>query len=192
MDAKAAEARLMVAPVVETDRLRLRPHTAKDYEASAAMWADAEVTRFIGGRPFTREESWMRVLRCAGHWALAGFGFWVVEERASGKFLGEAGFMDFKRGFEPPVVDVPEAGWAFMREAHGRGYATETVRALMAWGDAHFGSRKTVCLIDEGHAASIRVATKCGYKEWRRVTYHGQREILFLREPGASAITASR
>jgi RimJ/RimL family protein N-acetyltransferase len=62
----------------------------------------------------------------------------------------------------------------------------------MAWGDAHFGARKTVCLIDEAHAASIRVATKCGYKEWRRVTYHGQHEILFQREPGASAITASR
>jgi RimJ/RimL family protein N-acetyltransferase len=191
MSEDASSVRLTAAPVVETDRLRLRAHTAEDYEASAAMWAEAEVTRFIGGRPFTSEEAWMRVLRAAGHWVLNGYGFWVVEERATGKFLGEAGFMDFKRAIEPPVVDMPEAGWAFAREAHGHGYATETVRALVAWGDAHFGARKTVCLIDEGHAASIRVATKCGYKEWRRVTYHGQQEILFWREPGAGA-TASR
>jgi RimJ/RimL family protein N-acetyltransferase len=52
----------------------------------------------------------------------------------------------------------------------------------MAWGDAHFGARATTCLIDEGHTASIRVAEKCGYREWRRVKYHGQDEILFLRE----------
>jgi RimJ/RimL family protein N-acetyltransferase len=176
-----------VAPVVETERLRLRAHTAEDCAASAAMWADAEVTRFVGGRPFTTEESWTRLLRCAGHWALMGFGYWVVEERASRKFVGEAGFADYKRTIEPPVVDMPEAGWAFVREVHGRGYATETARALMEWGDAHFGARKTTCLIDEGHAVSIRIAEKCGYRPWRRVTYHGQSEMLFWREPGAAS-----
>jgi RimJ/RimL family protein N-acetyltransferase len=181
MDGQNA-ARLSAAPILETDRLRLRAHTAEDFAASAAMWGDPDVTRFIGGRPFTREECWTRLLRCAGHWALMGFGFWAVEERATGKFIGEAGFMDFRRDIEPPVVDIPEAGWAFAPEAHGRGIATETTRALMAWGDAHFGARATTCLIDEGHTASIRVAEKCGYREWRRVKYHGQDEILFLRE----------
>jgi RimJ/RimL family protein N-acetyltransferase len=175
-------ARLSAAPVLQTDRLRFRAHTAADFEALAAMWGNPDVTRFIGGRPFTREECWTRLLRSAGHWALMGFGFWVVEERASGKFIGEAGFMDFKRDIEPPVVDLPEAGWAFIPDAHGRGIATETARAVVAWGDAHFGERQTTCLIDVAHSASIRVAEKCGYREWRRVKYHGQDEILFLRE----------
>jgi RimJ/RimL family protein N-acetyltransferase len=175
-------------PVIETERLRLRAHTTADFAASAAMWSDAEVTRFIGGRPFTGEEAWARMLRCAGHWALVGFGFWVVEDRATGRFVGEAGFMDFKRTIEPPVVEMPEAGWAFVREVHGRGYATEVVRALVEWGDAHFGERKTVCLIDEGHGASIRVAEKCGYTPWRHVEYHGQKEILFWREPRAKRV----
>ncbi|MGA8037587.1 MAG: GNAT family N-acetyltransferase [Candidatus Acidiferrales bacterium] len=182
MDGQNTE-RLLAAPVLVTARLRLRAHTPEDFAASAAMWADPEVTRFIGGRPFTREESWTRLLRCAGHWALMGFGYWAVEDRASGKFIGEAGFADYKRDIDPPVMDMPEAGWAFVPEAHGHGIATETARALMAWGDAHFGSRATTCLIDQGHAASIRVAEKCGYREWRRVTYHGNAEVLFLREP---------
>jgi RimJ/RimL family protein N-acetyltransferase len=178
----ANAARLSAAPMLVTDRLRLRAHTAADFEASAAMWGNPEVTRFIGGRPFTPEESWTRVLRCPGHWALMGFGFWVVEDRASGKFIGEAGFMDFKRDIEPPVVDMPEVGWAFVPEAHGRGIATETARALVAWGDVHFGTRSTTCLIDKAHTTSIRVAEKCGYRPWRSVKYHGHAEVLFLRE----------
>src|ERR1700744_1056778 len=111
-------ARHSAAPMLMTDRLRLRAHTVADFESSAAVWGDSEVTRFIGGRPFTAEESWTRLLRCAGHWALMGFGYWAVEERATGKFIGEAGFMDFRRDIEPPVVDIPEAGWAFAPEAH--------------------------------------------------------------------------
>jgi RimJ/RimL family protein N-acetyltransferase len=186
MDEKTTE-RLLGAPVLLTDRLRLRAHKLEDFAASAVMWANPDVTRFIGGRPFAHEESWTRLLRCAGHWALMGFGYWAVEDRASGKFIGEAGFADYQRDIDPPLVDMPEAGWAFVPEAHGRGVATEAVRALVAWGDANFGARSTTCLIDEGHAASIRVAEKCGYREWRRVKYHGQTEILFQREARGAA-----
>jgi RimJ/RimL family protein N-acetyltransferase len=135
MTDEAKSARPSAVPVVETDRLRLRAHTSADYPVSAAMWADADVTRFIGGRPFTAEESWMRVLRCAGHWALNGYGFWVVEERATGKFLGEAGFMDFKRGFEPPVVDM-RPSWTCPRPA-GPSFAKPTAAATPPKPSAH-------------------------------------------------------
>ena len=67
-------------PVIETKRLRLRGHRAADLPACAAMWAKEGVTRFIGGKPLTEEETWLRILRYAGHWALLGFGYWVVEE----------------------------------------------------------------------------------------------------------------
>src|SRR5215213_951793 len=42
------------APTLDTERLRLRGHRAEDLEECAKMWADPEVVRFIGGRPFTR------------------------------------------------------------------------------------------------------------------------------------------
>src|SRR5687768_7547401 len=45
-------------PVLETERVILRAHQAGDFDAYAAMWADPEVTRFIGKRARTREESW--------------------------------------------------------------------------------------------------------------------------------------
>lgn len=38
-------------PVIETDRLRLREPRLADKDTHIAMWADARVTRFIGGEP---------------------------------------------------------------------------------------------------------------------------------------------
>src|SRR6202022_3434062 len=156
-----------------------------DFVQCASMWGEHEVTRYIGGKPLSEEESWPRLLRYVGHWALLGFGYWVVEETATGNFVGEIGFADYKRDLEA-IKGLPEIGWVFASQAHGRGYATEAVRAAVAWGDKHFSSSRTACIIDPANLKSIRVAVKCGYRELRRTTYKGQPTVVFLREPGAS------
>jgi RimJ/RimL family protein N-acetyltransferase len=168
-------------PVIETPRLRLRGHRIEDYGACTAMWADPVVARHIGGRTFTAEETWSKILRYAGLWALLGFGYWAIEEKAAGRFVGEVGFADFKREIEPSFGGAPEIGWALAPWAHGRGFATEAVGAAVAWGDGHFGTRQTVCLIDPDNTASIRVAEKCGYREFARTKYKNQPTILFRR-----------
>lgn len=145
------------------------------------MWADPIVTRFIGGKPFSEEDAWTRFLRHIGHWSLMGFGYWVVEEKDTGSFIGELGFADFKRDIQPFLKGTPEMGWALVSKVHGKGYATEAVRAALAWGDAHFPSGRTVCIIHPENLASIRVAEKCGYKEFLRSTYKGHPTIMFAR-----------
>jgi len=168
-------------PVIETERLKLRGHRVDDFDDCAAMWADPAVTRYIGGKPSTGEEVWARLLRYVGHWSLLGFGYWAIEDRATGRFIGELGFADFKRSIEPPIGDVPELGWALASSMHGKGYATEAVRAAVAWGEAHFVPAHTVCIIDPENRPSIRVAEKCGYREFRRTTYKGKPTIMFMR-----------
>ena len=138
------------------------------------MWADPLVTRFIGGRPFSEEETWARFLRYIGHWALAGYGFWALEERSTGAFIGEAGFMDFRRDLDPPLGTRPEAGWVLAASAHGKGYATEALTSAQAWIDASpYAPDGTLCIINAEHHASLRVAAKCGYREDRRALYRG-------------------
>src|SRR5258708_23056174 len=131
-------------PIVETERLILRGHRVDDFTALAAMWADPIVVRHIGNHPSTIEQSWARLLRYAGHWSLVGFGFWAIEDRASGTFAGEIGVADFKREIEPPVGEL-ETGWVLASWAHGRGFATEALRAVLAWADAKLGGRSTAC-----------------------------------------------
>lgn len=172
------------APTLVTDRLTLAGHGLGDFADSAAMWADEEVVRHIGGRPFTAEECWARLLRYAGMWPLLGYGFWTVRETASGRFVGEMGFADFHRDLDPPFGDVPEAGWALARWAHGQGFAAEALRAAIAWGDARFGGARTVCMIDPDNAASVRLASKFGYREYARTSFKGSPTVLFERLPG--------
>ncbi len=169
-----------MAPIIETDRLRLRGHVAADFEAVAAMWADPDVVRYIGGRPSTREESWARLLRYPGMWALLGYGFWAIEEKASGRLAGEGGFADFKRDITP-AIEAPEQGWALASWAHGRGYGSEAVAAMIAWGERHFARRDFVCIISPENAASIRVAEKAGYREVARTTYKDAPTLMFRR-----------
>jgi RimJ/RimL family protein N-acetyltransferase len=170
-----------LVPVLETERLTLRGHRVEDFADCLALWTDPQVTRFIGGRPSTQEEVWSRLLRYIGHWSLLGFGYWAVEERATGRFIGELGFADFKRQIEPSLDGIPEAGWALSPSVHGRGYATEAVQAILAWGDRHFGSARTACIIAPENWASIRVAEKCGYREFQRTTYKDNPTIMYMR-----------
>ena len=168
-------------PTLQTERLILRPHRREDFDHCAAMWANPDVVRYIGGKPFTREEVWARLLRYAGHWQWLDFGFWALEEKATGAFAGELGFAEFMRDLDPPIVGTPEIGWVLSPHAHGRGYATEAVRAAVAWGDVKFNGARTVCLIDPENSASIRVAEKCGYAQARQVTYRNHDTRLFER-----------
>ncbi len=168
-------------PLLTTERLVLRAHRAEDIDACASMWADPLVTRYIGGKPSTLQQTWLRMLRYPGLWALLGFGYWAAEEKATGEFVGDVGFADFKRDFVPSIDGIPELGWVLAPRAHGKGFATEAVRAALLWGDEHLDRSRTVCIIAPDNVASIHVAEKCGYREVQRTTYLDEPTILYSR-----------
>lgn len=172
---------LNVVPVLETQRLRLRGHRIDDFDASAAMWADERVVRFISGKPSTPQQSWSRLLQYVGHWQLLSFGYWVVEDRETSVYLGEVGLADLKRGIMPSIEGIPEIGWVLVPEAHGRGIATEAVAAAVKWADGHFDHGHTVCLFNPQHVASMRVAEKNGYTWKANADYMGAETVIMER-----------
>lgn len=168
-----------MVPVLKTERLLLRGHEQADHASCLALWGHPEVTRYIGGRPSTSEEVWSRMLRYAGHRQMLGFGYFVVIEQESGALIGEVGLADFRRDLEPRL-DVPEAGWVFHPNWHGRGFAHEAVSALLEWGDGRDMGRMA-CLIDPDNAASLALAGRLGFNERLRTTYHGASCIMLDR-----------
>ena len=154
---------MTAVPIIETERLRLHGHGIDDYADCVAMWSDPNVVRYTIGDPSPPQRTWLRILSYRGHWALLGFGYWAVQEKSSGRYVGELGFADFKRNLDPSIAGLPELGWALAPWAQGQGYATEALRAAVAWGDARFSAPRTVCIIHKDNERSVRVATKLGY-----------------------------
>ena len=64
---------------------------------------------------------------------------------------------------------------------HGKGFATEALRAVLAWFEGAFPNQPTQCIIDVGNVPSHRVAEKLGYTEIDRRPYHGAPLIVFQR-----------
>ncbi len=176
-----AKARFSAAPLIETERLRLRAHRADDHAGCLAIWSDPAVTRYIGGQPSTREDVWKRVLRYAGLWSLLGYGYWAVEEKAGGRYIGDVGYADFKRDMVPALDGMLECGWVLAPHAHGKGYASEALLATVAWAQANLDDPHMVCIIAPENLASIRVAEKAGFRLWQRTTYHDDPTVVFIR-----------
>jgi RimJ/RimL family protein N-acetyltransferase len=173
----------MEAPTVETERLRLRAFRSSDLEAQAAAMGDPEVVRYLGGKPFSREDTWRKMLAAPGLWTLLGFGYWVAEAREDGAYLGQIGFADFKRDMRPSIEGTPEMGWIFAPQAQGRGFASEAAACALAWADEALPGREITAIIDAANAPSIRIAEKSGFSSREDALYRGEPILLFRRPP---------
>jgi len=171
-------------PAIETERLRLRRHALADFEDCCRLTSDPEAVRTIYGQPMSREETWHRLMRFAGHWALLGFGLFIVEERATGRVVGEVGLADFHRGLGDDFDPYPEFAWMLGQDVHGKGYATEAAMAALGWMEAQFAPERTVCIIDPNNAASLRVAAKLDYRPFGEAEYKDKTVLKLERLAG--------
>ncbi|MEU9699852.1 GNAT family N-acetyltransferase [Streptomyces sp. NPDC047981] len=116
-------------PELRTDRLLLRPWRESDLAPWAAMNADPEIREHLG-ELLTREQSDATVAAMRADFERRGFGWWALEERGSGAFVGRAGLDEMSPDTPFTGVDV---GWRLTRSAWGRGYATEAGLACLAF-----------------------------------------------------------
>lgn len=175
-------------PTLETERLRLRGYRLSDFDAYFAIFADPEVVRFLGGTPFNREQSWARFMRQMGIWHHLGFGYWAIEDRATGAFAGECGFHDLQRGLTPSLDGTMETGWGLATAFQGRGLAEEAVRACLAWAHDHGPRDRLTAIIDPDHARSRRLATRLGFAKVAQSSYHDQPVDIFERPRRALSV----
>jgi RimJ/RimL family protein N-acetyltransferase len=143
-----------LGPVLETARLRLRVPCARDFDAYAQMNCDGEAMRYIGGT-LPRAAAWRKFLQMPGAWALQGFGMFAVETR-EGEWLGQLG------PWQPEGWPGTEVGWAFKRDAWGKGYATEAAVAAIDWSFEALGWTRVIHSISPDNTASQALAQRLG------------------------------
>ncbi|PHZ86657.1 GNAT family N-acetyltransferase [Paremcibacter congregatus] len=166
-------------PPLETERLILRPHRYTDFPIYEAMFQHPDFTRYTTGQPLPREDAWNKMIRHGGHWAMLGHGYWAIEDKASGDFIGEIGLADFKRAVTPSLDSMLEAGWGLVANAQGKGYAGEALRAILVWARTNFPDREIVCMVDPENGPSIKLAEKNGFHFWSTAKYKQYDTVLY-------------
>ncbi len=153
---------------LESENLILRQFRESDMDDFAALCADTEVMRFLGGKPFSRLDTWRQMARILGHWQIRGYGEWALEEKSSARFVGRVGFIypDGWPGFE--------IGWALMRDSWGKGYATEGARRALQYGFGELGRGHVISLIHPDNLRSAAVATRIGERHERTIDFLDQ------------------
>ena len=144
-------------PNIETPRLILRPYIWNDLDWLFDLYSDPLVMRFIGeGRPRNREETIESLSKMMQHWIRFGFGIYVVQLKELHQLIGHCGVSCFRDH------EQAELSLTFARSFWGRGYATESARAVLedAWGSLFLNH--VIAHARPGNRASIRVLEKVG------------------------------
>lgn len=150
------------APVLETERLLLRPWRTDDFERYFQLMGDADAARYIGGGT-PRAVVWRRFLQMPGAWSLQGFGMFALEEKASGRWVGQAG------PWQPDGWPGTEVGYALHPDSWGKGYATEASARAIDWAFDTLGWDEVIQCIDAGNAASKAVSARLGARFRQRL-----------------------
>ena len=169
-------------PTLTVGDIMLRTPEADDLEHLFHLTEPATVRAFLGSFTPTMEDSFARLLRNAGCWALYGTGTFIAIHQPTGKLVGTLGMFHSYRGLGADFDNQVEAGWIIAEPFWGQGLATQLMRAILAWFDQTHGVKRTVCMIEEGHGASDAIARKLGYQPYRTATFPGSETRMQLYE----------
>lgn len=143
---------------IHTRRLVLSQIEARDWPFFLLLQTDPEVMRYVsdqrsGPEIRARFESRLPDWRPASlHWLCL-----VVSERDTRQPVGLTGFCRC-----PEAASSAEVGYLFAPAFGGRGYATESLLALIEYAREQ-GFDSLVAVVSSGNAASERVLARCGF-----------------------------
>ncbi|MEM8711099.1 MAG: GNAT family N-acetyltransferase [Planctomycetota bacterium] len=140
---------------LDSKRLHLRHWQESDFDHYADYYAEAATSQYVGG-PCDRVHAWRRFASEIGHWTLRGYGFYLVEEKESGQFVGSVGLW-FPEGW--PEIEL---GYWLHPGAQGRGYATEAGLRVRQHAYEDLGLTTLISTIHPDNVASKKVAERLG------------------------------
>ena len=138
----------------ETPRLRLRRPVPDDLDFHVALHSDARLYTHAPQALKSEEENRAQFAAFLRHWDDHGFGYWTVEDRASGEPLGVAGVRQ--------AEGYLNLYYRFHHQGHGRGYAREAAREAVALAAEWLPGMPVRAVVRDGHEASLRTAERAG------------------------------
>ncbi|GKY89342.1 GNAT family N-acetyltransferase [Sinisalibacter aestuarii] len=169
----------IVIPTLETERMFLRAFREEDFEEEVAFF-ESDRSRMVGG-PLPRPQVWRTMAAMVGHWHLRGFGFWALEEKATGRYLGRTGL------WQPDGWPDREIGWTLMGHAEGKGFAREAALAARSHAYRMLGWTTAISLIMAGNLRSEALALRLGAQRESEFLHPTLGAMNIWRHPGPGA-----
>lgn len=162
---------------VETARLKLVPLGARWNDDLIKLFHDPDVADwlFLTGPP-TREQLEARTVIHERIWAERGYGMFAVLEKATGRFVARVGAMT------TPETGRIEIAWSTVKDAWGKGYASEAAQAAIDFTFANSSLEALDCYLRPDNTASRRVAEKVGFR-YQDTRFLYERPLRYYRMP---------
>lgn len=146
---------------IDTERLHLRElHREHDAASMLALLNDPAFMVGIADHGVRTVEQAMDHLRgwAGAQYRRYGFGHYAVELRQSGIFIGTCGLI------QRADLLLADIGYGFLSAHHGRGYAEEAARAVIAHARDVLGMRGLCGIVATDNNASLRLMEKLGLR----------------------------
>jgi RimJ/RimL family protein N-acetyltransferase len=157
---------------ITSERLLFRPYNDYDFEFLMSLLSDPEVVRFIGNGK-TRDKNGGKEFL---NWIYSTYefgedlGLMVLVNKEDDTLIGHAGLV-------PQTMDGVEEieiGYWISRKHWGKGYATESAKALLEYGNKQLDKQRFIALIQPDNLSSQKVARKMGMELDKKVVLDGQ------------------
>jgi ribosomal-protein-alanine N-acetyltransferase len=149
-------------PTLLTPRLRLREMVTADAPALLALRSDAEVVRWCGDDSITDLSQAEQLIEVFAAWRRMSFSAtqWALERRCDGRLIGACALSHWR-----PVIRTCAINYELARDAWGKGYMSEALRAALTWGFEHMALNRIEARIHPANAPSRMLARRLGFVE---------------------------
>ncbi len=146
---------------LETERLLLRDITIDDKQAIFDYRSDAETNKFQSWIPENLEEVESFIQRNNKDFNLPESWYQVlITDKDTKTVIGDIGI----HFFENENLQV-ELGITLSKNFHGKGYASEALKAVIGFLFTNFGKHRIMASIDPDNVDSIRLMEKVGLRK---------------------------
>lgn len=143
-----------------TDRLKIRSLQREDWQVYLSIHQDPSVNQFVR-RPDSVEVIADKFASRLTPWVFES-GDWLtltIEELTTGQIVGFTGLYASN-----VTLAHAEVGYMLSPVSHGKGYATESLNAVIDWGCLQYQIHKFVGVCVKDNRASARVLEKCAFQ----------------------------
>jgi len=162
--------------VAETERLHIRRFDTGDAPFILALLNTPGWLQFIGDKH-------IHTLNDAENYIISGpvksykkygFGLYLVSLKSNGEAIGMCGLI---QRAELQDIDI---GFAFLPEHNGRGYAMESVQAMVAYAKTNLNLSKLLAITLPENSSCIRLLKKAGMQFEHNIRFPAENEELML------------